>query len=347
MAFGDIHFHHTHRFSHITESGFTIRELEHLSCADTLIKLYKEEDIDAVVFLGDAWQVVGDSISGQTLNVMLTFFKKLTEHFDIHVIVGNHDKSASNSNLHKLEFLRYFPHVYLYDKPTEGYLVKDDETCELIYMPYCTHDEEAIRYLENIKDKQNKIILSHLELGGINLGNGVFTQHGVSLDLLNQFKMTLQGHYHSGGSYGHRIQIAGSTQRLSFKDRGIARRNILIYDTKTDVVKRRSFECPDWLTFNDDNIEDILKHDDNNYVKVELSSDILLTDDIKAKIAKMKGKDLHIDLTRISVNKQIEMDLSSEDNAGIIRQFVNRSNNSEEQKEALIQEGTRLLNKVC
>jgi len=346
MAFGDIHFHHTHRFSHITDSGYTIRELEHLSCADTLIKLYKEENIDAVMFLGDAWQAVGDSISGQTLSVVSTFFDKLTKCFDVHVIVGNHDKLTSNSNVHKLEFLRHFPNIYLYDKPTLGYIVKEDETCDFVFMPYCTHDEEAIRYLENVKDKQNKIVISHLELGGINLGNGVFTQKGVDLALLNQFKMTLQGHYHSGGSYGHRIQIAGSTQRLSFKDKGIARRNIIIYDTKTDVVKRRSFECPDWLTFTDDNIEDLLNHDNNNYVKVELSTDILLTDKLREKLNQMKDKDVHIDLTRISVNKQIEMDLSQEDNTGIIRQFVNKSDNTEEQKEALINEGTRLLEKV-
>ena len=45
-------------------------------------------------------------------------------------------------------------------------------------------------------------------------------------------------------------------ERLSFKDKGIAKNNIIIYDTETGKITRRSFECPDWLTFNDDNIEE-------------------------------------------------------------------------------------------
>ena len=340
MAFGDIHFHHTHRFSHITESGFTTRELEHLSCAKVIIDLVKEENIDKIVFLGDAWQTVGDGISSQTQIAMIEFFDELRKNLpNLSVIIGNHDVlQNSNTVMNKLTFLKYMPPISLYSKP---------EICgDFVYMPYCIHDEEAIRFLEAIPDKENKIIFSHLELGGINLGNGIVTQKGVPLDLLNQFKMTLQGHFHSGGSYGHKIQIAGSTQRLSFKDKGIARRNILIYDTETDKVTRKSFNCPDWLVFNDDNIDDLLKIDDNNYVKVELSMDILLTDEVKEKLNRVKGKDVHVDLNRISVNKQVNSEINAEDNVGIIKEFVYKSDNDENQKEALIKEGVRLLNKI-
>ena len=339
MAFGDIHFHHTHRFSHITDSGFTVRELEHLSCADTLIKLYQEEHIDKLVCLGDIWGPVGDNISAQTLKAVLDFFKKFNDaKIPLDIILGNHDIVDNNLQIHKLEALNYLSNIHLYIKP------KEEQS--FVYMPYCLNDDEAIRFLENIKDKQNKIIFSHLELGGINLGNGIVTQKGVPLDLLNQFKMTLQGHYHSGGSYGHKIQISGSTQRLSFKDKGIARRNIIIYNTETDKIERHSFECPDWLSFNDDNIEGILKIDNNNYVDINVTTDILLTDEIKNKINQMKGKSVHIDINRISINKNIETDITSIDNFDVIKQFVYKSENTEEQKQALIDEGKRLLDKV-
>jgi exoribonuclease R len=59
------------------------------------------------------------------------------------------------------------------------------------------------------------------------------------------------------------------------------------------------------------------------------------------------GKDIHIDLHRISVNKQVNSEITAEDNIGIIREFVNKSDNSDEQKEALINEGIRLLKKTC
>lgn len=674
MAFGDIHFHHTHRFSHITESGYTTRELEHLSCADTLIRLYKEKNIDMLVFLGDAWQAVGDSMSAETQKAMLDFFAKFNEeHITVYCITGNHDRCldintevltengwkyyseidnnlklaqidinthelsyalplkriynqsdivyemagkyyydfcitpdhdiiyknkkiklldalktyndlnccdllkyikcynnkdyliddniirlliwtiadgtivyenctkvdgtkyqrfkriqwhlkrkdkinnlkkllnemhihytitkdynkedciyikifthnadcilpylnktkdfpdffrylskrqfqivlttllqtdgyqydnyigvsfinesnidilqelafrcgyfckkkikvnkygykknsilyslkildvtkfkevnkkvkfikekisdtfcftmpkgtlitrykgnitivgncTANNDIHKLEALKYMPHIRLATKPKEVTYLIGGEEVKFVCMPYCIHDDEAIRFLENVKNKQEKIVISHLELGGINLGNGIVTTKGVPLDLLKEFKMTLQGHYHNPMKIAPNIQIAGSTQRLSFKDKGIARNNILIYDTQTNKVERCSFECPDWLTFTDDNIDDLLKIDDNNYVRVELSTDILMTENIKNKLERVKGKDIHIDLHRISVNKQVNSEITAEDNIGIIREFVNKSDNSDEQKEALINEGIRLLNKTC
>ena len=143
--------------------------------------------------------------------------------------------------------------------------------------------------------------------------------------------------------------MIGSTQRLSFKDPGKSRNNIIIYDTETNKVERRSFNCPDWLTFTDDNVDDILTTDLNNYVKVEVSSDILLTDDIKARLDLFKGKDIHIDLTRLSFDKHSSADINqdtAEDEVSIIKQFIEKTDNSEQQKRQLLDEGIRLLDKV-
>lgn len=161
--------------------------------------------------------------------------------------------------------------------------------------------------------------------------------------------MVIQGHYHGSNSYGKNIQVTGSTQRLSFKDPGKSRNNIIIYDTETNKIERRSFSCPDWLTFNDDNIEQILTTDWNNYVKVEVSSDMLITPEIEQKLNTFKGKDIHIDLTRLSFDKHSTMDVQqqdSEDEISIIKQFIDKTDNTEEQKDLLVQEGVRLLDKV-
>lgn len=344
LCFSDIHFHHTHRFSHITSEGYTVRELEHLSCADDIINICQTENIDLIVFCGDLYQTVGDNLSTQTQSVVCEFIDKLRKVKPIDLLVGNHDLSASTNykNVHKLIPFKYWDNVTVYDKPT---VVND---C-FVYMPYCTSDEYATSVLENIQDKQNKVIFSHLELKGINLGNGIETTHGVPLDLLSKFKMTIQGHYHGSSSYGKNIKVIGSTQRLSFKDPGKSRNNIIIYDTDTNEIERRSFNCPDWLTFMDDNIDDILTTDLNNYVKVDITSDILLTDDIKARLELFKGKDIHIDLTRLSFDKHSTAEINqdtAEDEVSIIKQFIEKTDNTEQQKEALLNEGIRLLDKV-
>lgn len=343
LFFSDIHFHGTHRFSHITDEGYTIRELEHLSCAQTLIDICNKEDIDRIVFCGDLYQAVGDNLSTQTQAAVCEFVEKISKIKPLDMLVGNHDLSGTTNfkAVHKLIPFKYFNNVTVYDSPVE----KDG----IVYMPYCTSDEYATTVLENIKDKQNKVVFSHLELKGINLGNGIETTHGVPLDLLSQFKMTIQGHYHGSSSYGPNIKVIGSTQRLSFKDPGKSRNNIIIYDTETNKIERRSFNCPDWLTFTDDNIDDILTTDLNNYVKVEVSSDILLTDDIKARLDLFKGKDIHIDLTRLSFDKHSSADINqdtAEDEVSIIKQFIEKTDNSEQQKRQLLDEGIRLLDKV-
>lgn len=343
LCFSDIHFHHTHRFSYITSEGYTIRELEHLSCAQTLIDICNEEDIDRIVFCGDLYQAVGDNLSTQTQSAVCEFVEKISKIKPLDMIVGNHDLSASTNykNVHKLIPFKYFDNVIVYDNPFE--------IGNLIFMPYCTSDEYATCFLENIKDKQNKVVFSHLELKGINLGNGIETTHGVPLDLLTQFKMTIQGHYHGSSNYGKNIQVIGSTQRLSFKDPGKSRNNIIIYDDETNKIERRSFSCPDWLTFNDDNIDQILTTDLNNYVKVEVTSDVLITPEIEQRLNLFKGKDIHIDLTRLSFDKHSTADVNqdnAEDEVSIIKQFIDKTDNTEQEKEDLLNEGIRLLDKA-
>ena len=343
LIFSDIHFHHTHRFSHITSEGFTIRELEHLSCADDILRIAKEENVNSLVFCGDLYGPVGDNLSTQTQTAVCQFVHKLTEEYHLDMLVGNHDLSGSTNykDTNKLIPFMYWNNVNVYSKPFD----RDD----VVFMPYCTSDEYATAILENIKDKQNKIVFSHLELKGIPLGNGIETAHGVSLDLLKQFKIVFQGHYHNGGGYAKNIQVIGSTQRLSFKDQGKSRNNIIIYDTETNEIKRRSFTCPDLLTFNDDNIDKILTTDINNYVKVEVTSDVLITEEIKDRLTLFKGKDIHIDLTRLSFDRHSSADIQqedAEDEVSVIKQFINKTDNSDEQKNLLLQEGIRLLDKA-
>ena len=345
LFFSDIHFHHTHRFSVITQEGYTVREKEHLSCADDIIKLLETERFNKVVFGGDMYGPVGDAISCQTQCAVIEFVIQIAstcKNYGVpfEMLVGNHDLSKNSVKLYinKLTPFAYYNNIRIHCVPTvEG---------NYVYMPYCIDNEQAENFLNNIPNKEDKIVFAHLDLAGINLGNGIFTTKGVSLDLLRQFKMVFEGHYHSGGNYGRNIVVSGSTQRLSFKDKGLSRNNILIYDTETDKVRRESFHCPDWLLFTDDNIDDILNIDNNNYVRVELSTDILLTPEIKEKLEQVKGKDIHVDINRISVNKQITEEIETENEQDILANFVNKSDNTDEQKEALIREGIRLLEAI-
>ena len=346
LVFGDIHFGTTHRFSTITNNGFTIRENEHLSCLDSLKRVLKENKITKCVFGGDMYGPVGDNISGETQCAVIKFVSELAQEckkYDIplDMIVGNHDiiHDATVFGINKLAPFKYFDNVNLYEKPTiDG---------NYVYLPFAYDDDYLNTFLENIPDKENKIVFSHVDIAGIEIGGGIITKKGVNLELLGKFKKVFEGHYHSFKSIGDNIIVPGSTQRLSFKDKGVSRENIVLYDESTDKIKRDSFECPDWLTFTDDNVQDILKIDNNNYVKIDLSVDMLYTDEIKQKVEQMKNCDLHIDVSRIVVNRKVEEnEQTSEDEIDIIQQFVNKSENDDDKKEKLIEKGINLINRA-
>lgn len=347
ICFGDIHVHHTHKFSKVVSDGFTTRELEHLSCADRICELVdKTPDCERVVFLGDMFGPVGDNVSCQCLMVVTEIISKiqqkcLSRNIPFDLIVGNHDVSSylNNKYSHKLYPFKNYAGVNIYDQPTE----KDG----FVYMPYCNSDEYATNYLENVDDKENKVVFSHLELKYIDLGLGITTGKGVDPSVLEKFKMTISGHYHNGVNYSDKILICGSTQRLSFKDKGIARNNIIIYDKESNSITRDSFNCPDWLTFTDENITDILKIDDNNYVDVEVTLDQLITPEIEQKLSKVKDKTVVTAVKRISLDMdkiKLTSEIRKEDNLAIVKRFIEETEESSEDKENLLNEGIRLLN---
>lgn len=345
LFFSDLHVHNIHRFSYITPNGRTVRENEHLDCARVVSDLIKKENIDRVVFGGDAIATVGDSLSTQCLDTLCEFFKIIQKtcierNIEFDILVGNHDLSSNTNTLstHKLKAFSEWSNINVYDTPT----ISDNH----VYMPYCSNDETAESFLNNIPDKQNKIVFSHLELNNVNLGADIYSKKGVNIELLQQFKMTLQGHYHSLQTIAKNIIVSGSTQCLSFKDRGSARNNIIIYDTETNKYKRESFNCPQWLTFTDDNIDELLSIDDNNYVLLKLASDLLLTPEIKNKLETVKGKEVMIEINRISTNRHIQDNLTNADTLQILKTIIERTDYSDDDKQAIFEEGKRLIEKV-
>lgn len=344
LLFGDLHIHHSHRFSLLDCNGYTTREKEHLQCADDICRIAKEENIDHIVFLGDMIGPVGDALSTQTLMVMIQFMQKLKslDNVKLSLLVGNHDISGhiNNRYSHKLFPFCYDNKISVYSEPVS--------IGDYIFMPYCISNEYATSFLENIEDKKNKIVFSHLEIKGINLGNGIETDKGVELSLLKQFKYVFQGHYHNGINLASNVIVAGSTQRISFKDPGISRKNIIIYDTDTNVIKRKSFSVADWLCFNDDNIQDILNISNDNYVKVEVTSDLFITPEIQNKLDHMKGKDVHIDVNRISLDTKFfdnslqELN-NKEDEFEVLSEFINKTDNDSKFKKDLLEKGLELL----
>lgn len=352
LAFGDEHISSYHQFSKIQPTGFSVRESEHLLIAKQIVEYMKkyEGTLESIVFLGDLLHPVGTNISCDNLLTATEFIRIIQEecikqNIIFYMLVGNHDQNATTGNVHshKLIPFKYYQNIKVIDQLSEidGY----------VFLPHVTNNESYIdSYLNSITDKDQKIVFSHLDIRGATLFGDIVCDKGIKFDALSEFKVVLQGHFHVPQKLGSNVWVSGSTHRTSFKDPGGG--TLLVYDTDTNTVSREKFNVPNWYTFEDDNISDVLSLDPNNYVKLILSSDLMLSINNISKewlTSRFKGVEIMYDVERISLKKlkRSEQDLEVETPEEIIRSFINSSQNIEESnKEDLIKTGLDLISRV-
>lgn len=344
LFFSDLHINETAQFSVATETGFTVRQMEAIQCCQDIVDTLQDPqyNIEAVVFGGDMINKVGNNISTSDLACMTKCITMIQQEciklgITFYIIPGNHDIASNIQGFHKLIPFKSYQNVEIVDifKEIDNY----------VFMPYAYDDEEANNFLESIKNKENKIVFSHLELKDIPLGNGLLSSHGASINTLKKFKITLQGHYHTPQEPASNIIVSGSCHKTSFKDPGGG--SMLLYDRETNKCTRKYFTVPSWYTFDDDNIEEIKELDKNNYVKIIISSENILNiyGITKEFIKKFKGAEIVIDVQKISLKRKQNMqeELEHETEEEILHRFIDSAKVSPEDKQELTELGLDLI----
>lgn len=344
LFFTDIHINETATFSTATETGFSVRQMESIQCFQEVVDTLKDPQYKfaAVVFGGDLFHKVGNSISTSDLAcatkcILMVQEECIKQGITFYMIPGNHDIASNIQGFHKLITFKTYKNVEVVDT--------FKEIGDYVFMPYAYDDDEANSFLENIKDKQNKIVFSHLELKDVPLGNGLTSSHGASIKTLTQFKSVLQGHYHIPQTPADNIIVAGSCHKTSFKDPGGG--SMIIYDDENNTYARKYFTVPSWYTFDDDNIDEVKELDSNNYVKVVISSEnILKINNITREYLKrFKGAEIMIDVQKISLKRKQNQqeNIENESEEEILHRFIEESKVPAEDKQELIEIGLDLI----
>lgn len=347
LFFTDPHINETAQFSTPTETGFTIRQQEALQCCQDIVDVLQNPKyhFSAVVCGGDVFNPVGNQISVSNLATAEKFITTIQKEcikqgIVFYILVGNHDLSANMVGFHKLISFKNYQNVRI---------VESLETVgNLVFLPYMYDDEAVNTYLEAAQDKQNKIAFSHLEIKNVEIGAGIKTSKGASIDLLKRFKMVFQGHYHTPSRPADNIIVAGSTQKTSFKDPGGG--TMVIYDEDTNNFSRVPYSAPSWYTFTDENLEDVKTLDFNNYVKLIISSKNMLnlTGITMEYLKNFKGSEIVIDVKKIS-GKRLqtqETDIKKETEEEVLQHFIESANVPEEEKQTLIEVGLDLITRA-
>lgn len=202
---------------------------------DNLIKsfkwinnLFKDENVDAVVCLGDMTD------KPDLTSEEITALSKC-EVDDHYFIVGNHcrsDKSGSMNALSLFNKVIYNP----------GWLSEE----ELIYaLPY----NQSIVDLDSLNPKP-RIILSHNDIRDYDYGGGHISKTGYSMpSIINNCSLFINGHLHNGGwLIENHIMNLGMLSGVNFSScNGQWEPSVAIVDTETLAVKL--FENPEAYKF--------------------------------------------------------------------------------------------------
>lgn len=351
LTFGDLHISSFHQFSRIDPTGFSTRELEHLEVANDIVKYLQEHtgEVESVVFLGDLIHPVGGNISCDNLLTATEFISRIQEecikqNIIFYLLVGNHDLNAINGNIasHKLVPFKKWQNIKIVDNL--------EECGNYVFLPF-THTplDSVTAFLESIQNKDQKIIFSHVDIRGADMGAGIIVERGIDKDLLGQFRAVFQGHYHVPQKLGANIWVTGSTQKTSFKDPGGG--SLIIYDLDESTVTRQKFNVPDWVTFYEDEVEKIPLTSSNSYVKIVVSSDSVLDQyNISPEmLGRFKGCEKVIEVERISAKRlhRTDEEMIEELPETIITNFIKSSIDIDPgQQESYIQKGLDLINRA-
>lgn len=139
------------------------------------------------VFMGDLLDTK-DIISGQCLNVYLDYFK--SSKLQHNILVGNHDYFSKECDRHSLEALKLLPNVHVIDQPYfDG---------KSLFLPYY-HDINEFRQIISHYELP-PYLFCHLDVIGMDYGNGFISESGATLEDLKQFDKVISGHYHKYAS---------------------------------------------------------------------------------------------------------------------------------------------------
>ena len=198
------------------DSQYRLKETD--KCIEWIIKTFKEEKVDYVVFCGDFFDS-RFSINVQTLNCAIQAIQNLAYNFErLYLIVGNHDTYYKNVNtVNSIKFLEKISQtdniIIIQDDPY--FLMIQDK--RLGFFPWGYTPEQRL----NIKNYEIcDYGFGHFETNGIEQTGSISSgaKYNYS-ELFNLGEKIFSGHYHTNTFYSNKkLLMIGSTLQLDWSD---------------------------------------------------------------------------------------------------------------------------------
>lgn len=202
-------------------------------------KLAVENNCNAVMMLGDFFD-------SQQLDAMeLTALQEI-EWADLphYILCGNHEQGSSDMKFSSAHLFNLKGRLHVIDKPS----TQNFDGCEVCFLPYMLEaDRKSLNDYFN-ESKGKRVILSHNDLKGIQLGP-YLTQTGFSVEeIQNNCDLFINGHLHNGGKVADKIINIGNLTGQNFSE-DASKYDHVAFILDTDTLQVAVYENPYALNF--------------------------------------------------------------------------------------------------
>ena len=265
---GDIHWS---KYSSIVRQRGKKYSLRLENCIDSVN--WAEEvlkDCDKIIYLGDFFD--SDILKSEEITALSELKWNDKEHI---FLVGNHELG-----LHDLSFssahLFNIANKVVIDKPVVQ--VDSYAHVELCFLPYILDNTGRIEdYIHVMTNKIPKIIFSHNDIAGIQLGKFLTTSGFDIEDIECNCDLFINGHLHNETCINHKIYNIGNLTGQNFSEDAF-RYGHKVFIINTETLDIQKIENPfAFKFFKFENVEDLLKYNfpSNSVVTAKLYAEQL------------------------------------------------------------------------
>lgn len=307
---GDIHFCEYSSILRSRGNKFSTRLENCISSIEWAEEITKR--CDKVIYLGDFFDK--SSLNASELTALSTIiFNDVPHSF----LVGNHEMGINNLLLSSSHIFNLNESGYTIDE----YYKSDYIDFEICYLPYILEEDRKDSIKDYFGEKNKKrIIFSHNDIAGIQLGQFV-SKAGFNIeDIEANCDLFINGHIHNGSKVTDKIINVGNLTGQNFSEDGFKYdHTVLILDTDTLICE--VYENPYAINF-----YKIENKEDLNKVKNAIVT-IKTTEDEVSEIKKIIEENNNIIASRLIIdykklNKKEDFTKLSVDHLSEFRKFV-------------------------
>ena len=215
LLFTDNHFCSTSSILRQMGERYTLRLQNQLDTINWLTKTATENGCSELFCLGDFFD--SNTLTAQEISCLSEVdFKE----FPVHFIVGNHEMGNATLDYTSVHSFLMNKNCTVYNKPA---IIGVDNT--LIYiLPYQLEIyrlKNIMEYFPKIDIPQNikyKILFTHNDISGINMGNFISKEGFSKEDLSNNFDLVINGHIHNQNWVTKNILNLGNITGQNFSE---------------------------------------------------------------------------------------------------------------------------------